>query len=334
MTRMPDSEMLANERRDHRNQKVREAALRFKNLPRDYPDLAEVFTQYAAAHVAAMKAVLGNDVDKEEEEASARGETRKLIEHNAQDLIAEAARLSQVLNAKMRSLGLPPNYLQPRWDCPKCQDTGWIGREKCECEKARERERLFAASRMPEEAREHRFAKGGWPKDAAKVVAFARDFSAGKDPGVGFYLAGNVGAGKTYLFDCIVNVLIENMKSVLYLRDIDFFNELRITGDGAREDRLEMVKEVDYLLIDNLGAARPTSWVRETMFNVLDYRYRHHKATAFTSNMKLYDLAMFLATPSDKPEAGYRDSLGEAIASRISQMCQVMTMPGGDRRMK
>ena len=49
------------------------------------------------------------------------------LEELKQDLSRKADRRRELLI----QAGYPPDYLEPFYDCPDCQDTGYIGTEKC-----------------------------------------------------------------------------------------------------------------------------------------------------------------------------------------------------------
>lgn len=62
----------------------------------------------------------------------------------------------------------------------------------------------------------------------------------------------------------------------------------------------------DALVIDDIGREKPTDWVRETLFLLIDARYNAKRPTIFTSNYHPRELA---------------ERLSEPIADRILEMC-------------
>lgn len=63
----------------------------------------------------------------------------------------------------------------------------------------------------------------------------------------------------------------------------------------------------DVLVIDDIGREKPTDWVRETLFLLIDSRYNAKRPTIFTSNYHPKDLA---------------ERLSEPIADRVLEMCK------------
>src|SRR5919107_847732 len=67
----------------------------------------------------------------------------------------------------------------------------------------------------------------------------------------------------------------------------------------------------------DLGSERPTEWVKERIFVIVNHRYREALPTVFTSNIGPKDLA---------------EQLGERTASRIIAMCDWISLEGDDYR--
>ena len=47
---------------------------------------------------------------------------------------------------------------------------------------------------------------------------------------------------------------------------------------------LEPIFNTEVLVLDELGASKPTEWVRDTMMQVINARYNDRKLTIFTTN--------------------------------------------------
>jgi DNA replication protein DnaC len=47
---------------------------------------------------------------------------------------------------------------------------------------------------------------------------------------------------------------------------------------------LAPIFEVDVLVLDELGASKPTEWVRDTMMQIIGTRYNEKRMTIFTTN--------------------------------------------------
>jgi DNA replication protein DnaC len=73
------------------------------------------------------------------------------------------------------------------------------------------------------------------------------------------------------------------------------------------------------LILDDLGVEKTTEWSLQTLYTIIDRRYREEKQTLITSNLTLDEIA---------------EKVGDRIASRIAGMCKVVEIKGRDRRLK
>ena len=90
------------------------------------------------------------EIDEEVATLSAR-KARALIsrqEVGIEDLRTDIALLSQERTALLLSSGYPADYLEMSYTCPLCQDTGYIGSQKCSCFKKAEIELLYTQSNL------------------------------------------------------------------------------------------------------------------------------------------------------------------------------------------
>lgn len=84
------------------------------------------------------------------------------------------------------------------------------------------------------------------------------------------------------------------------------------------DDFLNDLASYEYLVLDDIGVEKPTDWVMETVYVILNERYEQGKKVVFTSNKNVEELAV---------------SLGDRIASRIVEMCEIVKLNGTDRRL-
>lgn len=101
-------------------------------------------------------------------------------------------------------------------------------------------------------------------------------------------LHGLQGRGKTHLgVSCARDQQAKGFV-VLALKCVDLLNRIKITYRMDREaesDILDIMKDVDLLLIDDIGTENPTDWVLEKLYMVIDYRVEHKKSMIFTTNL-------------------------------------------------
>jgi len=131
--------------------------------------------------------------------------------------------------------------------------------------------------------------------------------------GLGLYIFGKPGTGKTMLSSIIINErAYDNRRSHFYtvtdlVADLqDFQNPTR------REEKLIKVQTTPCLVIDDIGAEHSTGWVSSALFSVLDSRYKDGLQTIINSNFTIDELC-----------SRYTDYHGERIARRIKSMCKM-----------
>ena len=110
---------------------------------------------------------------------------------------------------------------------------------------------------------------------------------------------------------------------ILFISCPEFLFEIRekINGRGAgnKFPLFEMARTVDLLILDDIGAEKPSEWVQETLFILVNYRYEQMLPTIFTSNCGLDEL---------------EERIGKRIVSRMVEMCRCISMDGEDWRLK
>src|SRR5262249_39843915 len=103
-------------------------------------------------------------------------------------------------------------------------------------------------------------------------------------------------------------------------------------------DVLRPVFEADVLVLDELGAVRPTEWVWDTVSLILNSRYNDNRTTIITTNFDDQPAAgavgpVSIARSAARNEA-LGDRIGERMRSRLHEMCRVITLDGADFRQK
>ena len=106
-------------------------------------------------------------------------------------------------------------------------------------------------------------------------------------------MMGSYGCGKTHLAAAIANTCVEFGMQTIFLTVPDLLDWLRYSydaSDDSFERRFEELRNINLLVLDDLGAHNATSWAAEKLFQIIDYRYIRKLPTVVTTNLKLEDL--------------------------------------------
>lgn len=116
--------------------------------------------------------------------------------------------------------------------------------------------------------------------------------------GMGIYIYGNSGTGKTHVTACMANELLNKGYEVLFTNFFEISKAIKSTfgkSELNENDYINRLATVDFLFIDDLGTERVQSgdsdlWMQEKIFDVLNRRYNNKMPTIFTSNHSINEL--------------------------------------------
>lgn len=141
-------------------------------------------------------------------------------------------------------------------------------------------------------------------------------------PTRGLLFVGTNGAGKSHLALAVLNeVLTTTTATGLFVEVADYLAALRASFAGLpghdADDLRRMMREVDLLVLDDIGAANIPSgergdWIREELTRLLNHREAHGRPVLMTADVGRDDLTA---------------RLGKRIVSRIFGACQVVPFP-------
>jgi DNA replication protein DnaC len=157
--------------------------------------------------------------------------------------------------------------------------------------------------------------------------------------GNGLLLTGSIGVGKTHLAVGILRELIAQRGAKgLFVDYRELLKELQNSYsrnvDATELGILQPVFDAEVLVLDELGASKPSEWVGDTIGTILNGRYNRKLTTIVTTNYANLPPAGAL---KDAAKAAIRedtlgDRIGERIRSRLQEMCVVVQMEGDDFR--
>ncbi|MBV9957167.1 MAG: ATP-binding protein [Acidobacteria bacterium] len=226
--------------------------------------------------------------------------------------------------------------------CASCYGTGMEvvpgkGARPCHCRKQEQRAKWLEAARIPRRYEKCSF-QNYYPTQGKfytiQLNAFKYAFTLAREyPAVdrGLLFMGPVGVGKTHLSVAILRELIEKkgLTALFYefgslLKEIQ--NSWNPISQTSELKVLEPVFNAEVLVLDELGASKPTDWVRDTMMQIINTRYNDRKLTIFTTN--------YLDTRRAEKEETLEDRIGVRLRSRLFEMCKTVQIEGEDYRRK
>jgi DNA replication protein DnaC len=121
---------------------------------------------------------------------------------------------------------------------------------------------------------------------------------------------------------------MEKGDSGLFYDFRDLLREIQGTWNSVSQtSELEVLRPVidaKVLVLDELGANKPTAWVRDTVAHIINCRYNERKITIFTSN--------FPDNPEKPGEETLTDRVDVRLRSRLYEMCHTVEIKGNDFR--
>jgi DNA replication protein DnaC len=230
--------------------------------------------------------------------------------------------------------GFPEDYLEEKYVCPDCRDTGYTdGRQKCHCLRQAILRFLYRQSNIEDVLKRENFNTLSYDyytdtecermKGIIDVCRrFADEFGKRYE---NILLYGNVGVGKTFLTNCMAKEIIDQGHSVIYFTSMRLFDTLsrELFSYNYDEDRSwDLQNDIftcDLLIIDDLGTENVNAFVASRLFDILNERDLRRKSTIISTNLPFEEL-------------GSRYT--ERNISRIFGNYKVLNPVAGDIRMK
>lgn len=221
--------------------------------------------------------------------------------------------------------------------CDRCFGTGMEvvsgkGARRCACRRGDLRRRLFEQTRVPRRHEECSLSNyQPTTGNVSQMLAFKQAYRLVREyPGIerGLLFAGPVGVGKTHLAVAILRGLSEKGVPSLFCEYGSLLKEIQDSYNpvsrASEMSVLAPVYQAEVLVLDELGASKPTDWVLDTMTQIVGRRYNNKKLTIFTTNY----------TDERQSPAGetLQDRIGVRLRSRLYEMCSTVLIEGEDYR--
>ena len=234
----------------------------------------------------------------------------------------------------MRRAGYPVDYDAPKFACPDCKDTGYVGQKMCGCLKAalsEEGMRRAGLAHLFETQRFDTFVLDYYRQDPRvyrlmqKYWEMCRDFAKRFDGNTreNLLLCGATGLGKTHLSTAIAGEVVQKGYDVLYESAPNLLSAYEAERFGrsltASVADTSRYLTCDLLIIDDLGAELSNNFTVGVLYNLINTRIVSRKPTIISNNLT-----------SDEIRARYTDR----IASRLFGEYTIMRFEGRDIRMQ
>jgi len=268
----------------------------------------------------------------------------KTVERPAEEALA--------VNASVGSASSNSTGAKPVWAVP------------CDCTHGDRTERALAKARVPERYRhcdflnyetdnEHegpsRAEVDAWNRSLAQaklvVERFAQEFSPVREMQgeQGLLLMGPCGVGKTHLVVAALKEIVLRGHSGLFYDYRELLKEIQDSYNSESQSTemgvLEPVLKTEVLVLDDLGASKPSPWALETVGHILNSRYNEKRVTLLTTNYLDSDSPAASLNPSRAPgsrmpmtEDSLTDRIGKRIRSRLYEMCRTVEVYAPDYR--
>ena len=224
--------------------------------------------------------------------------------------------------------------------CPLCDGTGWKSVDvdgvrrvvRCECWRDMITEQMLRAARIPPlykrcDLDNFRDYNDTLVRAVTRARAFSHAFPVVEK---GLLFLGGPGLGKTHLAVATLKRAIGRTSAHgLFYTTPELLTLIRSTYNSVtRSTESEVIRPVmdaELVVLDDLGAERPTDWVEETMNLIVNTRYNNRRATIFTSNYPL-------ETPAGSHVEELKERVGFRLFSRLHEMCEFLPLEGVDYR--
>src|SRR6266566_2117506 len=122
-------------------------------------------------------------------------------------------------------------------------------------------------------------------RQAANLEAFRESVEFAVDPQGWLLLVGTCGCGKTHLAAAVANQLLDSGATVYFTTVPDLLDALRaaFVSPERYAQLFALVREVEVLVLDDLGAQQPSPWSNEKLLQILNYRAMYALPTIITA---------------------------------------------------
>lgn len=280
---------------DKRRTDAEEAAeARRRDFEKKVPEYGELRNILIRSVTEAMKTI---NMDREN--------AAVVIEEQKNKNLAAQRRIKELLAEN----DLPEDWLEIKYTCPVCSDTGYNETKLCSCyidllkkaafEEAGKKSPLrscrFSDFRLDYYPTDYNREYGCTSRERMKnILAFCKGYADDFDTdSQSILMLGETGLGKTHLSLSICGEVIEKGFNAVYNSAQNIFTELNKEYFGRSDNSFSyeaMILECDLLVIDDLGAEFSTQFTNTALYNIINTRMNYSLPTIISTNLSLKEL--------------------------------------------
>lgn len=285
------------------------------------PEIAKIESEIASYGLDAVKALgMGADAEKYIRELSvkslaAQDKKKKLLREN----------------------GFDEDFLDIKYTCPVCKDTGSAGGYFCECRKKEvinQAKLLLGESAPAAKSTFEKFSLSYYPdvvdptlgvsqrEHMATILNYCKDYARNFTKRANsLVMYGGTGLGKTHLSLAIANAVIErgygvyygSIQSIMEVLEREHFGKKQLTDESEKES----IVNADLLIIDDLGVEFTTQFTTAALHDIINTRILKGLPTIISTNLEMDEIY---------------EKYTQRIASRLFGSCLPLAFCGKDIR--
>ncbi|MGN2371490.1 ATP-binding protein [Clostridium cagae] len=200
--------------------------------------------------------------------------------------------------------GYDPEYLNLKYTCNKCKDTGFVGANKCHCYKQKLIRLYYKDSELESTIKENNFnnfdlnlfsthrlgdEKYSPRKNIENILEYVlNDYIPNfSSQNVNLLFFGNPGSGKTYLSYCLSKAILDKGYLVVYKTSDELIKNLSEIRFNNNHNLESILLNCDLLIIDDLGAEHLNEFSITELFNIINKRILNKKKMLISTNLTL-----------------------------------------------
>lgn len=276
-----------------RDRAIYEQNLRTKAIYKKVPAIKKIDSKITKTGLLISKSIIENPENYEKKIDE--------IRNKLEELKMEKAYLLTENN-------IPLDYLDVRYECSKCEDTGYLSNgKKCHCLKQALINKAYMMSNIKDNLNRENFqtfdidifpneeveGENMTPRQNMMNIlsiceGFVSNFDEKNHENLLFY--GSTGLGKTFLCNCIAKALLDKDKMVIYqtaFKILEIIEKRRFgnSSDRFQDQEYKLLFEADLLIIDDLGTEFSNSFTNAEIFNIVNTRILGGKKTIISTNL-------------------------------------------------